>query len=173
MYAPLLCLGRGLRGASSRRYALSGDCVCESLYKCWPRTGLLCNLCGPGLRFSVRTRSWCRFRCVHAPLAHRRPRRGAAPIVQIHWLQWPWESLYKGLPRSAFLNIRPAESLVPRRARRRPRDPPAGGNFLVVTAGQTPRHLCCARWHLPVRRRRESFCRWSWIASPSEMSWRL
>jgi len=68
--------------------------VCESLYKSWPRTGLLCNLCGPGLLFSVRTRSWCRFRCVHAPLAHRRSRRGAAPIVQIHWLQYSGESLY-------------------------------------------------------------------------------
>ena len=68
--------------------------MCESLYKFWPRTGLLCNLCGPGLLFSVRTRSWCRFRCVHAPLAHRRSRRGAAPIVQIHWLQYSGESLY-------------------------------------------------------------------------------
>jgi len=51
--------------------------VRESLCKCWPRTGLLCNLYGPGLGFSVRTKPWCRFRCVHAPLAQRRPRRGA------------------------------------------------------------------------------------------------
>ena len=102
------------------------QCAWESLCKCWPRIGLLCDLCGPGPLFSVSTKSWGRFRCVHAPLAQRRPRRGAAPIVQIHWLQWPWESLYKGLPRSAFLNIRPAESLVPRRARRRPRDPRHG-----------------------------------------------
>jgi len=31
---------------------------------------------------------------VHAPLAQRRPRRGAAPTVQIHWLQYSGESLY-------------------------------------------------------------------------------
>ena len=40
-------------------------------------SSLLCNLYGPGLGFSVRTKPWCRFRCVHAPLAQRRPRRGA------------------------------------------------------------------------------------------------
>ena len=34
------------------------------------------------------------FRCVHAPLAQRRPRRGAAPTVQIYWLQYSGESLY-------------------------------------------------------------------------------
>ena len=30
--------------------------------------------------------------------------------VQLHWRQWPWESLYKGWPRSAFLKRGAAKS---------------------------------------------------------------
>ena len=102
----MLVCSAGAEAPASRCYARveihQRQCACESLCKCWPRTGLLCNLCGPGLLFSVRTKPLCRFRCVHAPLAQRGPRRGATLRVEIHWLGDACQAKPEYMPTPAF-----------------------------------------------------------------------
>ena len=53
--------------------------------------------CSAGLGFRVQL-----LVCSAALLGQRpewRLRRGATPRVEIHWLQWPWDSLYKKVCR--------------------------------------------------------------------------